>query len=157
MRMILALTGATLQRCLRTGKRSSSSCCASAASGRRADGCWSWTPSPSVRDDATAQQIHERLRAGGEAIGLATVYRALALLSEHGVVDVLAHHPGESCYRLCGVGHHHHLVCTSCHRVVELRDCSLDDWLSDVAAAHGFALTGHEVEVSGVCSQCRAA
>ncbi len=111
----------------------------------------------SVRDDATAQQIHERLRAGGAAIGLATVYRSLALLSEHGVVDVLAHRPGEACYRLCGGGHHHHLVCTSCHRVVELHDCSLDDWLSGVASAHGFAVTGHEVEVSGICSECSAA
>lgn len=110
-----------------------------------------------VTDDATAQEIHERLRARSARIGLATVYRSLRLLAEHGVVDVLSHRPGEACYRLCGDGHHHHLVCTSCHRVIELRDCSLDAWLSDVAAAHGFALTGHEVEVSGLCGDCVAA
>ena len=61
--------------------------------------------------DATAQQIHARLRDGGQAIGLATVYRTLALLSERGVIDALAHRPGETCYRLCGEGHHHHLLC----------------------------------------------
>src|SRR6476659_5273694 len=74
-------------------------------------------------NDATAQEIHARLRGGQDAVGLATVYRTLALLSEEGLVDTLMHHPGEACYRLCGDGHHHHLVCRECHRVVELGDC----------------------------------
>ncbi|MDX6449283.1 MAG: Fur family transcriptional regulator, ferric uptake regulator, partial [Gaiellaceae bacterium] len=56
-------------------------------------------------NDATAQEIHAELVTRGRAVGLATVYRTLALLSEHGVVDALMHHPGEVCYRLCGEGH----------------------------------------------------
>ena len=110
-----------------------------------------------ARDDATAQQVHARLREQGATIGLATVYRALALLSERGVVDVLQHRPGEACYRLCSAGHHHHLVCTSCHRVEELHDCSLDDWLAQVGEQHDFTVTAHAVEVTGLCSNCRAA
>ena len=51
-------------------------------------------------DDVTAQQLHERLRARGERLGLATVYRTLGLLADEGVVDVLSHRPGELCYRL---------------------------------------------------------
>jgi Fur family ferric uptake transcriptional regulator len=108
-------------------------------------------------NDATAQQIHARLVGEGEAIGLATVYRTLALLGDHGVVDALMHHPGEACYRLCGEGHHHHLVCGACHRVVELGDCELDDWLAGLAAEHGFAVTAHSVEVTGTCGDCRGA
>ena len=106
-------------------------------------------------NDATAQELHERLRARGERSGLATVYRALAVLADEGVVDVLAHRPGEACYRLCGGEHHHHLVCSSCHRVVELSDCRLDPWLDDVAAAHGFDRLEHRLELTGVCSECR--
>jgi Fe2+ or Zn2+ uptake regulation protein len=64
--------------------------------------------------DATAQEIHARLRERGERVGLATVYRSLAVLREKEVVDELVHHAGETCYRLCGPGHHHHLVCSSC-------------------------------------------
>jgi Fur family ferric uptake transcriptional regulator len=108
------------------------------------------------RDDATAQQIHARLRGRGQRIGLATVYRTLALLGELGVVDSLAHTPGELCYRLCGDGHHHHLVCSNCHRVVELVDCEIDAWLDEVAKDHGFVATGHQLEVTGVCAACRA-
>ena len=55
-------------------------------------------------NDATAQEIFETLRARGDSIGLATVYRTLGLLSSHGVVDALVHRPGEVCYRLCGDG-----------------------------------------------------
>jgi Fur family ferric uptake transcriptional regulator len=108
-------------------------------------------------DDVTAQELHQRLRAGGAGVGLATVYRTLTALREHGVVDALSHHPGELCYRLCAEGeHHHHLVCTSCHRVVELHDCALEDWLAGEAAKHGFVATGHRLEVSGLCPECRA-
>src|SRR5215216_4173157 len=79
------------------------------------------------QNDATAQQIHEALRASGVRVGLATVYRTLAALRKAGVVDTLIHFPGETCYRLCGEEHHHHLLSSDCHRVGELTDCGLDD------------------------------
>jgi len=107
------------------------------------------------RDDVTAQELHERLRARGERLGLATIYRTLRLLAEAGVVDALSHHPGELCYRWCEAGHHHHLVCSACHRVVELVDCELDPWLERVSGQHGFVTTGHRLEVSGLCADCR--
>jgi Fur family ferric uptake transcriptional regulator len=108
-------------------------------------------------DDATAQQIHARLRAAGRTTGLATVYRTLAILSEHELIDALAHRPGETCYRLCGAGHHHHLVCSSCHRVVELQGCDLGSWLEKASSRHGFVATEHRLDVIGLCATCRAA
>ena len=106
-------------------------------------------------NDVTAQELHDRLRARGPAPGLATVYRTLTRLEEAGVVDALTHHAGELCYRLCGDDHHHHFVCSSCHGVVEVGDCRLEPWLEDLADAHGFAVTGHRVELEGVCATCR--
>ena len=106
-------------------------------------------------NDATAQQLFERLRSRGENVGLATVYRTLALLSERGAIDTLTHHAGELCYRLCGDVHHHHLVCSGCHRVVELPECDLETWISRSAARHGFTATGHQVEIVGLCADCR--
>jgi Fur family ferric uptake transcriptional regulator len=107
------------------------------------------------RDDATAQEIHSSLARRGEPVGLATIYRTLAALSESGVVDALNHLPGETCYRLCSGGHHHHLVCEECHRVVELVGCDLDAWLAASARRHGFTISAHTVELTGVCSDCR--
>jgi Fur family ferric uptake transcriptional regulator len=106
--------------------------------------------------DVTAQQLWERLRRRGVPIGLATVYRSLRALADGGAVDVLNHRDGELCYRLCGQGHHHHLVCTGCHRVVELPDCEVEAWLARVAEEHDFLPTGHQVELAGVCGDCRA-
>jgi Fur family transcriptional regulator, ferric uptake regulator len=107
--------------------------------------------------DATAQEIYARLRHSGEPVGLATVYRTLSLLSESSVVDEFAHRPGETCYRLCGEGHHHHLVCAHCHGVAELEGCQVDGWLREAAREHGFAPTGHTLEVTGLCADCQAA
>jgi Fur family ferric uptake transcriptional regulator len=106
-------------------------------------------------DDVTAQELLGRLRRRGERFGLATVYRTLALLAESGAIDRLSHRPGELCYRLCGSEHHHHLVCSSCHRVVQLAECELDRWLDRVSAKHGFVPTEHRLEVAGVCAGCR--
>lgn len=107
--------------------------------------------------DATAQEIHARLREGGEAVGLATVYRALAVLKGRGVVDELSHRTGESCYRVCSPGHHHHLVCSRCHRVEELEGCEIDAWIARASRRHGFRAASHVVEVVGECADCRAA
>ncbi len=109
------------------------------------------------RDDATAQTLWQRLREReGEQIGLATVYRSLALLHEHGVIDALSHHGSERCYRFCTDHHHHHLVCESCHRVVEIDECTPGDWVEDVARRHGFAVSDHHIEISGLCAGCRS-
>jgi Fur family ferric uptake transcriptional regulator len=105
--------------------------------------------------DLTAQDLYRRLRDDGENIGLATVYRTLGSLVEHDVVDTLAHSPGETCYRLCSDAHHHHLVCSECHRVVELGECGIEPWLEAAAAREDFVPTGHRLEIVGVCAACR--
>ena len=107
------------------------------------------------RDDVTAQALWHRLRKRDSQAGLATVYRTLALLADHGVVDTMSHHGTELCYRLCTESHHHHLVCSSCHRVVEVEQCGLGSWLDTVTKAHGFVATDHRVEITGLCSACR--
>ena len=106
--------------------------------------------------DATAQLLYQRLRGRGGRVGLATVYRTLGALARHGVVDALNHRAGEACYRLCSDEHHHHLVCSECHCVVELADCDVDGWVDRVTAAAGFTPTSHHLEVIGVCGDCRA-
>jgi Fur family ferric uptake transcriptional regulator len=106
------------------------------------------------RNDATAQEIYAALAGSNERVGLATVYRTLAALSESGAIDALSHHPGETCYRLCSEGHHHHLVCERCHLVVELADCDLDSWLAARARKHGFTISAHSVEATGICADC---
>lgn len=108
----------------------------------------------SVDDFRSAQQLHDLLRSRGETVGLTTVYRTLQALADAGEVDVLRTDDGESIYRRCSGGHHHHLVCRSCGRAVEVEDSQVEKWAEAVARAHGFADVQHTVEVFGICPDC---
>ena len=102
----------------------------------------------------SAQMLHAALRDAGSTIGLATVYRALADLAAEGGADHLQH-DGESLYRACGSsGHHHHLICRSCGRTVEIGADPVEAWARSVAAEHGFRDAEHVVDVFGLCADC---
>jgi Fur family ferric uptake transcriptional regulator len=103
----------------------------------------------------SAQDIYAALRADGTKIGLTTVYRALQALSESGEVDVLRTDDGESVYRACRTGeHHHHLVCRACGRTVEVAGPAVERWAEAVGAEHGFVDVTHTVEIFGTCASC---
>ena len=68
----------------------------------------------------SAQELHAMLRDRGERVGLTTVYRTLQGLADAGEIDVMRPPGGEHLYRRCSQGHHHHLVCRSCGRTVEV-------------------------------------
>ncbi|MHA7134167.1 Fur family transcriptional regulator [Oerskovia turbata] len=108
-------------------------------------------------DFRSAQQLHELLRARGDAVGLATVYRTLQTLAEGGHVDVLRTEEGESLYRKCERSeHHHHLVCRECGTAVEIDGPTVESWASQVGDAHGFTGITHTIELFGTCAECRA-
>ena len=108
-------------------------------------------------DFRTAQQIHEQLRAGGDPVGLATVYRTLQTMAEAGDVDMVRTADGESAYRRCATtGHHHHLVCRRCGRTEEIMAKAVEAWAAAIAAEHGFTDVTHDVELYGLCAECGA-
>lgn len=111
----------------------------------------------SVQEFRSAQELHDLLRRRGDAVGLATVYRGLQALADSGEVDVLRTDDGESVYRLCSAGHHHHLVCRSCGRTVEVEGPAVERWAAGVAAQHGFTDVSHTIEVFGTCANCSPA
>jgi Fur family ferric uptake transcriptional regulator len=105
-------------------------------------------------DFRSAQQIHEQMRADGETVGLATVYRNLQTMAHGGQVDVLVTDDGESIYRQCAQsGHHHHLVCRECGRTVEFQAPQVEDWAGRVAREHGFTDIDHTMEIFGLCPE----
>ena len=110
-----------------------------------------------VQDFRSAQELHDLLKQRGENVGLTTVYRTLQSLAEAGEVDVLRTGDGESVYRRCSTGHHHHLVCRACGRAVEVEGPAVERWADKVAAEHGFVDVSHTVEIFGVCEACAAA
>jgi Fur family ferric uptake transcriptional regulator len=107
-------------------------------------------------DFLSAQAVHARLRESDEPVGLATVYRTLQAMAEAGTVDVLRTDDGEAVYRSCSTHHHHHLVCRSCGRTVEVEGPAVEQWTDRVAAEHGFSDVTHSLEIYGTCADCAA-
>ena len=105
-------------------------------------------------DFRSAQDIHDVLRHRGDPVGLSTVYRTLQALADAGEVDVLRTDDGESVYRRCSTGHHHHLVCRSCGRTVEVEGAAVERWAARTADEHGFTDVTHTLEVFGTCQGC---
>lgn len=106
----------------------------------------------------SAKTIHEQLLDDGDSVGLTTVYRTLQSLAEVEAVDVLHSPDGETLYRDCLSGHHHHhLVCTECGRSEEIEGGPVEKWAELIAARYGYELSGHDAEVYGVCRPCQAA
>ena len=103
---------------------------------------------------ASAQSVYQLLRKDGESTGLATVYRTLQKAAARNTVDVLRKDDGEALYRLCETGHHHHLVCTSCGKTVEVEGSSVERWANTVAKNNGFRKVSHVVELFGLCAKC---
>ncbi len=103
----------------------------------------------------SAQDLHDLLRHEGASIGLTTVYRHLQALTDAGQVDVLRTDEGEAVYRRCPTDtHHHHLVCRTCGRSVEVEGPEVEAWATAIADQHGFTEVSHTVEVFGTCAAC---
>ncbi len=106
-------------------------------------------------DFKSAQQLHDLLRERGETAGLATVYRTLQNLADAGELDVLRTGDGEALYRRCErTEHHHHLVCRSCGKTVEIDGPTVEDWARKVGHSFGFSQIEHTIELFGTCSEC---
>lgn len=105
-------------------------------------------------DFRSAQDIHDLLRRGGDAVGLSTVYRTLQTLADSGDVDVLRAEDGEALYRRCSGTHHHHLVCRGCGRAIEVKGPTVERWATAIAAEHGFSDVSHTLEIFGTCPTC---
>ena len=104
----------------------------------------------------TAQDIFDRLRADGQQVGIASIYRVLDLLTDKGLlqrIDVGAgtarfepvHQSGE---------HHHHLVCDTCGRVEAFADEELERAIHRVEGRTGYSVAGHDVVLRGACGDC---
>jgi Fur family ferric uptake transcriptional regulator len=102
----------------------------------------------------TADELTDRVHQRATGIGRMTVYRTLDLLCDIGVLRPVYQGTGAAHYILLHDGHHHHLVCSDCQRVIEFDDCALGDLPARIARRYGFRVEGHLLELYGVCAAC---
>lgn len=94
-------------------------------------------------------------------VPLSSLYRTLTVLEDVGILERTHDSEGVAMFELGEwlLGHHHHLICTSCDIVTDIDlGEGLEDAVADisatVAASHGFTMTGHTLDVLGLCEDC---
>ena len=105
----------------------------------------------------SAEDIYRALLDHGEEIGLATVYRVLPQFEAAGLVTRHHFEGGQAVFELNQGGHHDHLVCVKCGKVVEFMDPTIEDRQKVIARENGFEITEHSLILYGRCSNpaCR--
>ena len=103
----------------------------------------------------SADAVYDRLRASGDSIGLATVYRVLTQFEQAGLVIRHNFDGGSAVFELAAGEHHDHLVCVRCNRVTEFVDEIIERRQRKIAAGAGYTMTDHSLIIYGVCADCQ--
>ena len=112
-----------------------------------------------VMEDAgghlTSAQVVEEVARRDPAVGRASVFRTLDLLSRMSLIrPTFVDGSGAPVFVLLPGGHHHHIVCTGCGKVIEFHDCGLDLLTAELERESGVRISGHLLEFYGTCESC---
>lgn len=88
----------------------------------------------------------------GRHICLSTLYRILKAFVQKDVVTRSTIN-GEAAYELNRHTHRHYAVCTGCRKMVEIDGCPIGAVEAGIAD-RGFRVTGHNIEIYGICAAC---
>lgn len=102
----------------------------------------------------SAEEVFIDVREKLPNVSLATVYNALSDLRRAGQLRALPV-SGKVRYDLVAGGSHHHLVCESCHRVVDLDPGSVPRPELPESLAQGFEILTAEVIFRSICPTCK--
>ena len=103
----------------------------------------------------SAQDLFIELRNCDQAMGLATVYRALEALKLDGVVQARTMASGESLYSLVQEDKHH-LTCLQCGGSIPIDACPVHELEAQLNQSYQFKIYYHMLEFFGLCTQCQA-
>jgi Fur family ferric uptake transcriptional regulator len=108
-----------------------------------------------VTSHPTADQVYQMVRRRVPRISLGTVYRNLETLSQCGVILKLE--LGGSQRRFDGdISPHYHVRCQGCGQVRDLPADPMPEIEHRLRSATNFTVTGHRLELVGICPACRA-
>ena len=111
----------------------------------------------SGRPHGTADDVAEDVRSEIGAISRQAVYDALGMLAEKGLIRRIQPAGSSARYEDRVGDNHHHLICRTCGKTVDV-DCAVGDTPCLTAAADsGYQIDEAEVIYWGTCPECLAA
>ncbi|MBZ0277685.1 MAG: transcriptional repressor [Anaerolineae bacterium] len=108
-----------------------------------------------LKGHATIADIQGRVNLLDSTIDRSTVYRALDVLTEVGLVTA-SEMDGDTgrVYQIAGEARHHHLLCQSCGAVLNISDELLSPVFQRIQATTGFTVWADHLTLKGVCERC---
>ena len=104
----------------------------------------------------SAEDLYKMVSENEPKIGLATVYRTLALFTQSGLATELDFGDGQKRYEHKYMhSHHDHMICTECGKIIEFYDPLIEKFQEDAANKNNFTITSHKLDIFGICSQCQ--
>jgi Fur family ferric uptake transcriptional regulator len=102
----------------------------------------------------SAEEIYAQVVAKYLHVNISTVYRTLELLKELGLVTETNFGEGRVRYHPAGKGHHHHLVCTECGKVIDLDESILSSLQGMLLGKYKFSADLKHLAIFGRCAKC---
>ena len=107
-------------------------------------------------EHVTAEQLYHILAKKDPHIGLATIYRTLKLFCDTDLAQERHFGTQTQFDNVAHKGHHDHLICTECGKIVEFKNCQIEDLQEAVARQNGFTIQTHKLELYGLCDTCQS-
>lgn len=108
---------------------------------------------------STPESVWKYLKKNFKKIGLPTVYRNLAEFEKIGILTKIEGEEKRMYYGLCEAenpsSHHHHIVCTICHRVSVVEGCNFNKIKKSIEENTGFKVIDHKLLLKGICKICQ--
>ena len=108
------------------------------------------------KDHVSVEELYSIVSEQEPKIGLATIYRTLALLTKSGLALELDFGDGQKRYESSFMSaHHDHMVCTECGKIIEFNHPLIEKYQEEIAIQNGFKITSHKLDLFGHCSNCK--
>jgi Fe2+ or Zn2+ uptake regulation protein len=102
-----------------------------------------------------AEALYDRAKSRDPDISLGTVYRALAVLKEMGLVE--EHRLGEEHghFEVVKDKPHYHFICLNCGKVIEFDTPLVARIEREVSEREGVCITSAHLRLNGHCARCQ--
>jgi len=108
------------------------------------------------KDHVSVEELYSIVSEQEPKIGLATIYRTLALLTKSGLALEMDFGDGQKRYESSFMSaHHDHMVCTECGKIIEFNHPLIEKYQEEIAIQNGFKITSHKLDLFGHCSNCK--
>lgn len=107
-----------------------------------------------TNEPATAEEIYEILQKRNMGINLSTIYRTLNTFLEHNIILKILKDDGTASFQYNDSRHNHYITCYKCRNSVLIDKCPLKNLNDEIKRETGFELTGHNLQLTGLCPNC---